>query len=58
MDNEYKKKKVTTGGKKENKKQESKKITIKVGVFFDGTSNNKYNVNFYEQGHTINLNSG
>ena len=41
MDNEYKKKKVTTGGKKENKRQESKKITIKVGVFFDGTSNNK-----------------
>lgn len=36
MDNEYKKKKVTTGGKKENKRQESKKITIKVGVFFDG----------------------
>ena len=45
MDNEYKKKKVTTGGKKENKRQESKKITIKVGAFFDGTSNNKYNVN-------------
>lgn len=55
MDNEYKKKKVTTGGKKENKRQESKKITIKVGVFFDGTSNNKYNVNFYEQGHTIKI---
>lgn len=42
-------------GKKENKKQESIKKTIKVGVFFDGTSNNKYNVNFYEQGHTIKI---
>lgn len=48
MDKTYTDRKVTTGGKTKKVTQENKKITITVGVFFDGTLNNRFNYKLYK----------
>lgn len=50
---EYSRRKCVVGTKSEEAKRESKKMSLTVGIFFDGTGNNKYNVNFWEQGRSI-----
>ena len=45
----YTNRKCTVGLKSKDQKRESKKLSLTVGVFFDGTGNNKYNVNFWEE---------
>ena len=48
MNKTYTNRKVTIGRETKKVTQENKKIAITVGVFFDGTLNNRFNYKLYK----------
>lgn len=49
----YTKRKCTVNSINSQTSRPSDTLRLTIGVFFDGTRNNKYNINFWEAGHTI-----